>query len=125
MQLGYICMQFLREYCSSSIVPQVKSLGTSALKDFVSVLYESKILLEIINQTNLSLFVWLQPKQAADLMRCRVNDASTHHIVGVWIDTVEQLHAKTGEFVFGASQVKGDLSFEYFLGALLFTVESK
>lgn len=69
------------------------------------------------------MFIWLQPKQAADLVCRRVNDASTHHIVRIGIDAVEKLHAKTGKFVFGAGQVEGDLSFKYFLGALLFAVD--
>lgn len=38
-------------------------------------------------------------------MRLRVNDAGAHHVVGIRIDAVEQLHAKAGELILGARQV--------------------
>ena len=54
-----------------------------------------------------------------------MDDASAHHIVRIWVDAVEQLHAKSRKFIFGAGQVKGNLSFEYFLGALLLTANER
>lgn len=57
-------------------------------------------------------------------MRLCVDDSRADHVVGIGIDAFEQLHTEAGKLNLGASQVKRDLSFEYFLGALFLT-ESK
>lgn len=56
-------------------------------------------------------------------MRLRVDDTGAHHVVGIRVDAIEQLHAEAGQFVLSASQVERELRLKDFLRSLLLAVK--